>query len=256
MSLWTDSGAFVQSPYTESEEEQMDPPPNVAEVCYFDHICGCHPDCGSSARILQVHLSGRNAGGWHPPAHSERGVASLYGLALFLEKSGAGAVRGRGCFLLSVLLPVSVSPRCVLLPVQPDRRGSALCGRTQVQRLRSLRNTVQDGCQMRGRPGVHFLYGLQAALSHESYYSVYHFSTKIKRENKFVRYIKKKALHIICFIMLALFLLTACGQQWTCDNCEKQFQGTAYVGYYGTETLCEDCARTYWAPFSYKDFKK
>ncbi len=66
----------------------------------------------------------------------------------------------------------------------------------------------------------------------------------------------KKLWLSVCLVALALFLLNACGRQWTCDECETEFRGTAYTGYNGTETFCEDCARHYWAPFSYKDFKK
>jgi hypothetical protein len=63
----------------------------------------------------------------------------------------------------------------------------------------------------------------------------------------------KRFLVMLC---IAALLLTACGRQWVCDSCEKNFRGAAYTGYYGTETYCEDCARRYWAPFSYKEFKK
>ena len=66
----------------------------------------------------------------------------------------------------------------------------------------------------------------------------------------------KKQICLILVSTLLMILLTACGKEWTCDNCGKEFRGTAYYGYSSTETMCEDCARTYWAPFSYKNFAK
>lgn len=58
-------------------------------------------------------------------------------------------------------------------------------------------------------------------------------------------------------LVLALALsLAACGEKWTCDDCGKEFSGTAYYGYQTTETFCEDCARAYWMPLPYQNYKK
>ena len=67
-----------------------------------------------------------------------------------------------------------------------------------------------------------------------------------------MKHTKKKVLACICLITLVLLLLTACGKQYTCSYCEKTFRGKAYDGFLADLTLCEDCAREYWAPFSYE----
>lgn len=66
----------------------------------------------------------------------------------------------------------------------------------------------------------------------------------------------RKAYYVILFIVLLSTILTACGKNWTCDQCGKDFRGTAYYDYTETMTLCEDCARTYWMPLPYQNYKK
>lgn len=64
---------------------------------------------------------------------------------------------------------------------------------------------------------------------------------------------------ICCFaltLILAIVMLTACGKNWTCDQCGKDFHGTAYYDYTETMTFCEDCARSYWMPLPYQNYKK
>ena len=41
-----------------------------------------------------------------------------------------------------------------------------------------------------------------------------------------------------------------------CDECGKDFFGTAYYGFSGTETYCEDCAKDYWMPPSLPELQK
>lgn len=64
-----------------------------------------------------------------------------------------------------------------------------------------------------------------------------------------------------CFlpIVLALSLvlcLTACGKKYTCYQCGTE-TSKAYYDYHAREdsVLCEDCARTYWMPLDYSDYK-
>lgn len=71
-----------------------------------------------------------------------------------------------------------------------------------------------------------------------------------------MKHTREKVLLHICLIILILLLLTACGEQHTCTYCEKTFRGKAYNGIVTEVTLCEDCARKYWAPFSYEGFEK
>lgn len=59
---------------------------------------------------------------------------------------------------------------------------------------------------------------------------------------------------LVCAALLAL--LSGCGEKWVCDKCDKEFSGDAYYGMMGTETFCEDCARKYWMPIPYQNYKK
>ncbi len=42
---------------------------------------------------------------------------------------------------------------------------------------------------------------------------------------------------------------------WVCHECDKTFTGAAYYDYKLENVMCEDCARVYWVPLSYKDYK-
>lgn len=65
---------------------------------------------------------------------------------------------------------------------------------------------------------------------------------------------RKVVLIMLCIILLSMF--SACGKSWTCDECGKKFTGKAYYGFYGDETYCPDCARSYWSPLPYKGYEK
>lgn len=69
----------------------------------------------------------------------------------------------------------------------------------------------------------------------------------------------KKRHHVfaaLAMIAIMLSVFTGCGQTWVCDNCGKSFHGTAYTGWNGDETLCEDCATEYWWPLPIENFEK
>ena len=41
-----------------------------------------------------------------------------------------------------------------------------------------------------------------------------------------------------------------------CDRCDKNFIGDSYYDSMGTyDIMCEDCARQYYSPFPYENFK-
>lgn len=65
-----------------------------------------------------------------------------------------------------------------------------------------------------------------------------------------------KKMIVLIFLSCSLFCLSACGKSWTCDQCGKDFHGDAYYDYSETMTLCADCARTYWMPLPYQNYKK
>jgi len=58
---------------------------------------------------------------------------------------------------------------------------------------------------------------------------------------------------ILCLI---IGMLAGCGQKWTCDECGKDFSGTAYYADKLTDTLCAECAWTYWYPLPIENYKK
>lgn len=67
---------------------------------------------------------------------------------------------------------------------------------------------------------------------------------------------KRKLLALFVLLIGLTLILVACGKSWTCDQCGKSWTGSAYYDYGGTGTLCEDCARSYWMPLPYKNYKK
>lgn len=65
----------------------------------------------------------------------------------------------------------------------------------------------------------------------------------------------KRIILIICAALM-LASLTSCGKTYTCESCDKT-TNKAYYNLSGTEdsVMCEDCARSYWMPFDYKDYR-
>lgn len=66
----------------------------------------------------------------------------------------------------------------------------------------------------------------------------------------------------ILFLLMLLYVLMG-GKNFimstwgnTCDECGKHFWGSGYYDYTETMTFCEDCARTYWMPLPYQNYKK
>ena len=64
----------------------------------------------------------------------------------------------------------------------------------------------------------------------------------------------KKKIVIVALVLALALILCACGIISTCDMCGKTFPGKGYYGVYGPDTLCDDCAKTYDAPFPYKNY--
>ena len=69
---------------------------------------------------------------------------------------------------------------------------------------------------------------------------------------------KYKNIITIILAIVILLSLTGCSVIHTCDQCGKTFAGTSYYAYslFSDDklTLCEECARTYYYPFPYKQF--
>ncbi|MCI8850347.1 MAG: hypothetical protein HFE82_02205 [Erysipelotrichaceae bacterium] len=65
----------------------------------------------------------------------------------------------------------------------------------------------------------------------------------------------KKLLLYVCVLCAAL-ILNGCSSH-VCDRCGKKFTGSAYyISKEPGSTICEDCARDYYDPFPYGNFKK
>ncbi len=61
----------------------------------------------------------------------------------------------------------------------------------------------------------------------------------------------------ISYIITAIFIIAVafmgCGKSFECYLCEKNAT-TAYYDIDG-DFICKNCAKTYWLPFDYKDYK-
>lgn len=65
-----------------------------------------------------------------------------------------------------------------------------------------------------------------------------------------------KKFFIVTMVIVLAILLFACGKQYRCRDCGK----TTNEAYYDMdakeeEVMCEDCARAYWMPFPYENYK-
>lgn len=70
-----------------------------------------------------------------------------------------------------------------------------------------------------------------------------------------------KKVMALCLLLVVLFLgfgfLTGCGAQLECDtrNCEQTFrENQGFYGVFG-QIMCRDCARQYWIPLDYRNFR-
>ena len=65
----------------------------------------------------------------------------------------------------------------------------------------------------------------------------------------------KKIVILVLTLLMMVLMLTSCGA-YTCYECGKTVS-KAYYDYSGDKeyVLCEDCARSYWMPLNYKDFR-
>lgn len=67
-----------------------------------------------------------------------------------------------------------------------------------------------------------------------------------------------KKLKLILCLMLITVLLSACGveEKYTCYKCGTT-TSKAYYDLNATkdDVLCEDCARSYWMPFPYENYR-
>lgn len=65
----------------------------------------------------------------------------------------------------------------------------------------------------------------------------------------------KKMLLLLLVVVLMLGV-SACGKSWICCECGKEFSGAAYEDGFTDGVLCQPCAKEYYWPLPYKQFKK
>ncbi len=63
-----------------------------------------------------------------------------------------------------------------------------------------------------------------------------------------------KKIIAVCLLLVSVLSLASCGKKYTCVECDKQV-GTIYVDIDGDPSYCKDCAREYWMPLDYTQFK-
>lgn len=64
----------------------------------------------------------------------------------------------------------------------------------------------------------------------------------------------RKTIFLGSIMMCAIFVLGGCGQKYMCRECEKAVR-TIYYDIDGDAAYCEDCAKEYWAPFDYNEYR-
>ena len=66
----------------------------------------------------------------------------------------------------------------------------------------------------------------------------------------------KKHLLLITIALALTLCLTACGRKYTCYQCGTE-TSKAYYDYNANKdsVLCEDCARSYWMPLDYSNYR-
>ena len=65
----------------------------------------------------------------------------------------------------------------------------------------------------------------------------------------------KKRL-VILLSMILLLALTACGKEYTCITCGETTRKAYYdMAASESQVMCEDCARQYWMPLNYEQYR-
>ncbi len=63
----------------------------------------------------------------------------------------------------------------------------------------------------------------------------------------------KRVLGIIAALVTVACFLSACGSNYVCTECDKTIS-KAYYDLNG-DYLCKDCAKEYWIPLDYEDYR-
>ena len=66
----------------------------------------------------------------------------------------------------------------------------------------------------------------------------------------------KKAMLAVASVVLLVLLLCSCGKRYTCCMCGKTTNKAYYdLAAIEEQVMCEDCARQYWMPLDYKNYR-
>ena len=66
----------------------------------------------------------------------------------------------------------------------------------------------------------------------------------------------KNPILLLTLALAVMLCLSACGKKYTCYQCGTE-TGKAYYDYNANKesVLCEDCARSYWMPLDYSNYR-
>ena len=66
----------------------------------------------------------------------------------------------------------------------------------------------------------------------------------------------KKLAVLFISAILVLMLLSSCGKEYTCMLCGRTTSKAYYdMSAIEEEVMCEDCARKYWMPLDYENYR-
>lgn len=65
-----------------------------------------------------------------------------------------------------------------------------------------------------------------------------------------------KKLVVILIGAVLLLSLSSCGKEYTCNECGKKTSKAYYdLSAIEEQVMCEDCARQYWMPLDYRNYR-
>lgn len=66
---------------------------------------------------------------------------------------------------------------------------------------------------------------------------------------------KKVKTKVIAILLLMMVVCCGCGEKYTCQRCEKETTDAYYDPFDKDEYFCADCAREYFAPLPYTNYR-
>jgi len=66
---------------------------------------------------------------------------------------------------------------------------------------------------------------------------------------------KKVKVRVFLVTALVLVLCSGCGEEYTCDRCEETTKEAYYDPFREDTYYCEECAKKYFAPFPYTNYR-